>query len=157
MDFCATKFSIDKEEGFAYTDHSITNSDGSRFVLLHSVSHNFNGAFDFNGDGRITSGKDNKGKTLGNNTRAPGLYSLTSQEISTKPYTKSIWQYYVRENDGNGSLRSRTTPGDSGFTSFTDFPLKENDEVTWRLVTIQFEPKVPIDAMTAQIAQRASR
>jgi len=157
MDYCATKFKIEDPNGFAYSDHSITKPDGSRFYLVQSISHFFSGAYDFNGDGKITAAKDNQGKTLGDNKRDGGLYSLKSSLVQSDPEIRLIWQYYVRENNGDGIHRSRTQPTDNGFASFYDFQLQDNDEVVWRLVSIQFEPTITTANLTRKLALRAAR
>jgi hypothetical protein len=140
LDFCAAKFPIASPNGFSYTTKTITSASGSPITLMHSMMHFFSGSYDFNGDGKITAGKDNGGLTLGANSRDGGLYALQSQVISDSPSIRLVWQYYVRENNGDGIARSKTQPKDSGFKSFVDFELKENDEICWRLVTIQFTP-----------------
>ena len=85
------------------------------------------------------------------------LYALKSQMIQTSPKINLVWQYYVRERDGEGALRSRTTPSDNSFTGFDKFELKDGDELLWRLVTIQFEPLIPAEKMTPQLLFNALR
>jgi hypothetical protein len=157
MDFFKAQYPIGGTGGFDYGPKTVDLPDGTKFSLVESISHNFSGAYDFNGDGKITAGKDNKGKTLGNNNRDGGLYALKSQMIQTSPKINLVWQYYVRERDGEGTLRSRTTPGDNGFTGFDNFELKDGDELLWRLVTIQFEPLIPAEKMTPKLAFNALR
>ena len=157
MDYCASEYRIEKVNGFAYKDESMPRPDGKRFQVVHSISHFFSGAYDFNGDGKITAAKDNKGKTLGGVQRDGGLYSLKSTEIQQMPNIRSVWQYYVRGLDGQGVLRSRTKPDDGGFASYDTFELEEEDEVIWRLVTIQFEPTVELEQVTPKLALQVAR
>jgi hypothetical protein len=157
MDFCKATYDIGKENGFDYGPKAVNMPDGRQLNLVDCISHFFSGAYDFNGDGKITPGKDNKGKTLGNNTRAAGLYALKEQTIQSSPQISLVWQYYVRELNGEGSLRSRTMPSNSGFTSFDKFELKDGDELLWRLVTIQFGPMIPAEKMTPKLAFNALR
>ena len=156
MDFCKETYNIAKEDGFDYGPKAVNMPDGRQLNLVDCISHFFSGAYDFNGDGKIT-GKDNKGKTLGDNTRRAGLYALKERTIESSPQINLVWQYYVRELNGDGTLRSRTMPSNSGFTSFDKFELKDHDEVIWRLVTIQFTPTVEADKMTPKIAFDALR
>jgi hypothetical protein len=73
------------------------------------------------------------------------------------PNIRSVWQYYVRGLDGQGVLRSRTKPDDGGFASYDTFELEEEDEVIWRLVTIQFEPTVELEQVTPKLALQVAR
>ena len=157
MDYCKKTYNIAEKNGFDYGPKPVNMPDGRQFYVVDCISHFFSGAYDFNGDGKITAGKDNKGKTLGDNTRAAGLYALKEQTIESSPQIRLVWQYYVRELNGDGTLRSRTMPSDSGFTSFDKFELKDHDEVIWRLVTIQFTPTVGAEKMTPKIAFDALR
>jgi hypothetical protein len=140
LDFCKGKHPIGEKNGFSYTTFTVPTASGSPIELMQSMMHNYSGSFDFNGDGKITAAQDNKGLTLGANSRDGGLYALKSQSISDTPDIRLVWQYYVRANNGDGISRSKTLPKDSGFKSFADFEVKEGDEILWRLVTIQFTP-----------------
>lgn len=157
MDFFKTQYPIGETNGFDYLPKTEVMPDGTQISSIESISHFFSGAYDFNGDGKITALKDNKGKTLGNNHRDGGLYALKSKTIQTSPKINLVWQYYVSEANGEGVVRSRTTPGDKGFTSFDKFELKDGDELLWRLVTIQFGPMIPAEKMTPKLAFSALR
>ena len=157
MDFCKTTYNIGQSGGFDYGPKPVGMPDGTQMAVVDWISHYFSGAYDFNGDGKITAGKDNKGKTLGNANRDGGIYALKEQTIESSPQIRLVWQYYVRELNGDGTLRSRTMPSDSGFTSFDKFELKDNDEVIWRLVTIQFTPTIEAEKMTPKLAYNALR
>ncbi|MFN4905189.1 MAG: hypothetical protein ACK6AO_05570 [Planctomycetota bacterium] len=156
MHYCVTTFPIDKPNGFFYKGTSMPLRSGGSIALIESISHNFSGQYDFNGDGKITAGKDNKGLTLGANSRPAGLYHLKSMEVQKDPEVRLIWQYYVRENDGRGDLRSRTRPGEN-FTGYDQFQLKDHDEVIWRLVAIQFEPMNVGEQAGSNFALRSAR
>lgn len=140
LDFCKGKYPIGEKNGFSYTPLIVPTASGSSIELIQSMMHNYSGSYDFNGDGKITGAQDNKGLTLGANSRDGGLYALKSQAISDAPEIRLVWQYYVRANNGDGISRSKTLPKDSGFKSYVDFEVKEGDEICWRLVTIQFTP-----------------
>jgi hypothetical protein len=157
MDYCKKTYNIAEKNGFDYGPKPVNMPDGRQMAVVDWISHYFSGAYDFNGDGKITAGKDNKGKTLGDNIRKAGLYALNEQTIQSSPQISLVWQYYVRELNGDGTLRSRTMPSDGGFTSFDKFELKDHDEVIWRLVTIQFDPKIEAEKMTPKLAFSALR
>lgn len=89
--------------------------------------------------------------TLGNKSRAAGIYQLTETAI---PGGVVAWQYYVYRNGVSVSQLPRKTDapvsgyspakGDgSGFTGFDQFELQEGDEVIWRQVAILRGPNVP--------------
>jgi hypothetical protein len=104
--------------------------------LLNSVSHNFGGIFDYNGNGSFTDGVD--GKTLGNNSRPPGVYTLDGVNTGV---VNLIWQYYVVAPSGR--VKSKT-PSTRSFNPFTDIPanfkIANKDTIIWRLVAIRNVP-----------------
>ena len=101
--------------------------------LLSSVSHNFGGVYDYNGNGSFTDSID--GKSLGNNTRVAGIYALDGTSGGT---VNLIWQYYVVAPSGR--VKSKT-PSSRSFNSFVDIPtnfqIKDKDTIIWRLVAIR--------------------
>ena len=157
LEFCASKFPISSPNGFSYAAKTITSAAGPPITLMESMMHFYSGGYDFNGDGKITAGKDNKGLTLGANSRDGGLYALKSQSISESPMIRLVWQYYVRANNGDGISRSKTEPVDIGFKSFVDFEIKDGDEICWRLVTIQFSPSETQKELILPLAMRMMR
>jgi hypothetical protein len=98
---------------------------------LRTVSHNYPGKFDFDGNGSVKDAVD--GLTLGMNSRAKGIYQLSEQIIENGLLA---WQYYVMRGE---TLVSKTLSS-RGFNSYEGFILKDNDEVTWRLVSISTKP-----------------
>jgi hypothetical protein len=101
-----------------------------------SISHNYPGRYDFDGDGSIQS---NEAETLGNNVRSKGIYTLTEIPL---PYGNGVvaWQYYVE--DAAGKLVSSTSaPAD--FESFTQYKVTDGQKVTWRQVAILRGPNEP--------------
>ena len=98
---------------------------------IRTVSHNYPGKFDFNGNGSLKDAVD--GNTLGGRSRAPGIYELSEQLIENGLLA---WQYYVKRGD----VLASETPSSRGFQSYQTFPLKNEDEVTWRLVSIATKP-----------------
>ena len=157
MNYIQEALPIEKEGGFKFEPHNMSPKGTPDFLIVTMFSHFFSGNYDFNGDGKITPAKDNQGKTLGGNTRQCGLYALKSGKVQDSPTIITAWQYYVRENNGNGRLRSRTEPDSGGFTSFDKFELKDHDELTWRLVTIQKDPTIKCEDITPESAFSALR
>jgi hypothetical protein len=107
--------------------------------FMTSISHNYLGKFDFDGDGEITSPID--GPTLGGNTRPLGKYTLTERSLNGGK-ARLIWQYYVVSPQGK--VKSKTDSS-RGFQNFKTPLLGENaitagDTITWRLVAIGFRP-----------------
>lgn len=99
--------------------------------FLRTVSHNYPGKYDFNGDGDVDDAVD--GPTLGGKNRPAGIYELSEQLIENGLLA---WQYYVMRN---GELVSKTPPS-RGFNPYPGFVLQSGDEVTWRLVSIATKP-----------------
>lgn len=123
------------------TQHPLTEVGGFDYEpkagpLLRSVSHNFRGVYDYNGNGSFTDGVD--GATLGNNPRDAGIYTL---EGTTGGDVNLIWQYYVVAPSGR--VKSKTPPL-RNFNSFVDVPtnfqIKNKDTIVWRLVAIRRNP-----------------
>ncbi|MCU0469423.1 MAG: hypothetical protein MUF58_12555 [Arcicella sp.] len=121
--------------------HPITEIGGFDYSpqagpLLQSVSHNFGGRYDYNGNGSFTDSVD--GNSLGNNPISPGIYTLDGTFGND---VNLIWQYYVVAPSGR--VKSKTPPSRK-FNSFTDVPtnfqIKDKDTIIWRLVAIRKNP-----------------
>jgi hypothetical protein len=113
---------------------SQTRADGTPQIdgnQIRTVSHNYSGKFDFNGNGSLKDAVD--GHTLGGKSRPPGIYELSEQVIENGLLA---WQYYVMRG---GKLISKTPP-ERGFNPYEEFILNDKDEVTWRLVSIATQP-----------------
>jgi hypothetical protein len=117
---------------------SYTESGG----FLDSVSHNYRGVFDFDGNGSVTNPSD--GKTLGDNIRPAGIYTLSEQDLANG-LSKLVWQYYVVAPNNTLKSKTKRVNGVSMFTPF-GMPLtgneqiKEGDDIIWRLVAIATSP-----------------
>jgi hypothetical protein len=116
---------IDLPGGFAYT--STLSTDPS----VVSVSHNYSGRFDFDGNGSSSDPVD--GPTLRGITLPAGIYELKEQSIADGLVG---WQYYVVRDNQVVS----TTPASRGFLSYAKFLLQDGDKVIWRLVGIAKAP-----------------
>ena len=119
------QFPIDLPGGFAYT--STKSTDPS----VVSISHNFNGRFDYDGNGSTADSVD--GLTLAGETLKAGIYELIEQSIAGGLVG---WQYYVIR----GKDVVSTTPPSRGFQSYSKFILQDGDKVIWRLVGIAKTP-----------------
>jgi hypothetical protein len=98
---------------------------------IRTVSHSYPGKYNFNGNDSLDDKVD--GETLGGNIRPKGIYELSEQLIDNGLLA---WQYYVNRG---GTIVSRT-PSSRKFTPYQEFILKDNDLVTWRLVSIATSP-----------------
>jgi hypothetical protein len=131
-----SKCPISQRGGIFFTG-SFEQPDGSIDKTgnpIRTISHNYLGQYDFNGDGLIKIPPDGPdGLTLGGRNRLEGIYELSEQLIENGLLA---WQYYVMR----GKKLVSTTPPERGFNSYTGFPLKDGDEVTWRLVSIATKP-----------------
>jgi hypothetical protein len=131
-----SKCPISQRGGIFFTG-SFEQPDGSTPATgnpIRTVSHNYSGQYDFNGDGVIKIIPDGPdGPTLGNRNRLEGIYELSEQLIENGLLA---WQYYVNRG---GTIVSRT-PKERKFNPYQDFILKNNDLVTWRLVSIATSP-----------------
>jgi hypothetical protein len=128
-----SQFPITRQNGIFFTG-SFEQPDGSQEPdgnPLRTVSHNYSGKFDFNGNGSLKDAVD--GTTLGDRSRAKGIYELSEQLIENGLLA---WQYYVMRG---GELVSKT-PSSRKFNPYGGFVLQNNDEVTWRLVSIATKP-----------------
>ena len=130
-----SKCPISKHGGILFTG-SFQEADGSVDIEnpgnpLRTISHNYSGKFDFNGNGSLKDSVD--GKTLSGYSRVKGIYELSEQIIENGLLA---WQYYV---DRGGEIVSKTTK-DRGFNSYEGFVLENDDLVTWRLVSIATKP-----------------
>ncbi len=137
MDAYTSIHQINEIGGLTYTTEP-DDIDPNKSLLL-SVSHNFSGRFDFDGNGSILNPAD--GLSLNGTARAAGVYTLASQFLGDG---KSIltWQYYVTSKTGR--LKSKTKPT-RGFENFaspmlgTD-AIEDGDTILWRLIAIVAEP-----------------
>jgi hypothetical protein len=131
-----SKCPINEPGGIFFTG-SFEEPDGStsdKGNPIRTVSHNYSGQYDFNGDGVIKILPDGPdGPTLGNINRPKGIYELSEQLIENGLLA---WQYYVNRG---GRIVSRT-PQERVFNSYQEFILKDEDLVTWRLVSIATRP-----------------
>jgi hypothetical protein len=130
-----SQFPISRLGGIFFTG-SFQDPDGtasSEGNPIRTISHNYSGRFDFDGNGSVKDVVDRQGQTLGGNFRAKGIYELSEQIIENGLLA---WQYYVMRG---GKLVSKTPP-ERLFNSYQGFTLKDKDEVTWRLVSIATKP-----------------
>lgn len=133
--------------GFDYQALTNMQAGESRIVRVLTISHNFRGEHISYDDTYETGPADlEPGEpevpsdlSLGKETRKAGLYTLTSQPVSGAGDVRLVWQHYVVAENGRGPRRSRTRPG-KGFTDFTDEPIFDQDEITYRLIAVQFSP-----------------
>jgi hypothetical protein len=128
-----SQFPISRQNGIFFTG-SFEQPDGSESKEgnpIRTVSHNYSGKYDFNGNGSLKDAVD--GPTLGGNFRPKGIYELSEQLIENGLLA---WQYYVMRG---GKLVSKTPP-ERGFNPYGEFILQDKDEVTWRLVSIATKP-----------------
>jgi hypothetical protein len=128
-----SKCPINQPGGIFFTG-SFERPEGSTPLMgnpIRTVSHNYSGKYDFNGNGCLGDAVD--GPTLGGRNRVKGIYELSEQIVENGLLA---WQYYVNRG---GTIVSRT-PKERGFNTYQDFILKDNDLVTWRLVTIATRP-----------------
>jgi hypothetical protein len=124
-----SKCPISQPGGIFFTG-SFEQPDGSTPITgnpIRTVSHNYSGKYDFNGNGSLEDPVD--GPTLGNRNRPEGIYQLSEQLIENGLLA---WQYYVMR----GKKLVSTTPPERKFNPYAGFTLKDGDEVTWRLVSI---------------------
>ncbi len=127
------KCPINKPGGIFFTG-SFEQPDGSTPIMgnpIRTISHNYSGKYDFNGNGSLEDPVD--GSTLSGRNRTEGIYELSEQIIENGLLA---WQYYVNRG---GKIVSRT-PKERGFNPYQDFILKDQDLVTWRLVSIATKP-----------------
>lgn len=117
-------------------------------IRILSISHFFSGkhvsyqdTFDVNQPPSLEpdEAKIKSPLSLGGVERAKGVYSMSAQQVSNQGDVRLVWQHYVVADNGRGERRSRTRPG-ARFTDFTDEPVYDQDEITYRLVAIQFSP-----------------
>jgi hypothetical protein len=128
-----SKYPIIQPGGIFFTG-SFEQPDGSTPITgntIRTVSHNYPGKYDFNGNGSLGDPVD--GPTLGGKNRPAGIYELSEQLIENGLLA---WQYYVNRG---GTIVSRT-PKERGFNPYQKFPLEDKDIVTWRLVSIATRP-----------------
>jgi hypothetical protein len=129
----AMKIPVNKRGGILFTG-SFSQPDGSTPGTgnpIRTISHNYSGKYDFNGNGSLEDSVD--GPTLGGINRIEGIYELSEQIIENGLLA---WQYYVNRG---GTIVSRT-PKERGFNPYQGFVLKDEDRVTWRLVSIATRP-----------------
>lgn len=128
-----SKCPITKPGGIFFTG-SFKQPDGSIMYNgnpIRTVSHNYPGKYDFNGNGSLKDAVD--GETLGGKNRPKGIYELSEQIVENGLLA---WQYYVNR----GGIIVSTTTKERGFNSYQEFILKDKDLVTWRLVSIATRP-----------------
>lgn len=128
-----SKCPITKPGGIFFTG-SFQQPDGSTDDTgnpIRTISHNYSGKYDFNGNGSLGDTVD--GPTLSGRNRPEGIYELSEQLIENGLLA---WQYYVNRG---GTIVSRT-PKERGFNFYQGFILKDKDLVTWRLVSIATRP-----------------
>jgi hypothetical protein len=124
---------ISKPGGIFFTG-SFEQPDGSTPATgnpIRTISHNYSGKYDFNGNGSLGDPVD--GPTLSGINRSQGIYELSEQIIENGLLA---WQYYVNRG---GTIVSKT-PKERGFNPHQKFILKDKDLVTWRLVSIATRP-----------------
>jgi hypothetical protein len=130
-----SQFPISRKNGIFFTG-SFVRTDGTiseKGNPIRTVSHNYSGKYDFNGNGSLKDAVDRDGATLGGYLRPKGIYELSEQLIENGLLA---WQYYVMRG---GKLVSKTPP-ERGFNPYEEFTLQDKDEVTWRLVSIATKP-----------------
>jgi hypothetical protein len=128
-----SQFPISRHNGIFFTG-SFEQPDGSESKKgnpIRTVSHNYSGKYDFDGNGSLKDAVD--GPTLGGNFRSKGIYELSEQLIENGLLA---WQYYVMRG---GKLVSKTL-SKREFDPYGEFTLQDKDEVTWRLVSIATKP-----------------
>lgn len=123
------------QKGGIFFTGSFEQPDGSTDNpnQIRTISHNYPGKYDFNGNGALTDIVD--GPTLGGKERPAGIYELSEQLIGDG-FGLLAWQYYVMR----GGVLVSKTPAERKFNPYPSFVLQSGDEVTWRLVSIAFKP-----------------
>ncbi len=140
---------LNTPRGLAYTIKLDPSEPGADpFETLLSFSHNYDGRYDFFGDGNDMESGD--GPTLSGSTREAGVYMLQENTIPGVTSGALVWQYYLQGKDADGGFVPKSkTPVSRGFKSFAAVPedparrVADGDTIIWRLVALLFAPSVP--------------